>query len=173
MVGLWELEGEVLPKDTTGGLSKIQYATEKNYGPALFFTGNSMMQGELFPKDVSKGLSLLRDAAVLGSGQAQFALGDKYERGEGVDRDIERAKRYFRLCAATGTPECQFRLGKLLIAAPQHGDQDWLQAIAWLQLAGDHGLAAAKTLGEPETTKLTPQQAQWVARLKAQLEHHP
>jgi TonB family protein len=144
VMGLWEIEGDVLPKDPVAGLSKIRYAADKNYGPALFFIGSSTMEGHLFPKDPSKGLSLMRDAAVLGSQQAQFTLGDKYEKGDGVELDVERAKRYFRLCAAEGMPECQFRLGKLLLSAPQHGDQAWLQAIAWLQLAEGHGLTAAK-----------------------------
>jgi TonB family protein len=173
MIGIWELEGDVLPKDVAAGLAQIQKAADKNYGPALSFTGNSKMQGDFFPKDVSKGLSLIHEAAVLGSNQAQFTLGDKYTKGDGVDVDIERAKRYFRLCAAAGTPDCQLRLAKLLIDMPEHSEQDWLQGVAWLQLAEGHDLAAAKPVAAAETAKLTPQQAQWVVRLKAQLEHAP
>jgi TonB family protein len=173
VLGLWELEGDGLPKDPAAGLSKIQYAADKNYGPALFFIGSSTMEGRLFPKDANKGLALLRDAAVLGSKQAQFILGEKYEQGDGVELDLERAKKYFRLCAAEGTPECQFRLGKLLLSAPQQGDVVWLQAIAWLQLAEGHGLAAAKTLVDTESVRLTAQQAQAVTRLRSQLEHAP
>jgi hypothetical protein len=172
MIGIWELQGYVLPKDAAAGLVKIQTAADKNYGPALFFVGNSTMQGDLMPKDPGKGLSLIHEA-VLGSHQAQFTLGDKYAIGDGVGIDLERAKRYFRLCSATGTPECQLRLAKLLLDAPVHKDSDWIQAVAWLQLAQGHDLAAAKAVADAETAKLTPQQAQWVARLKAQLEHAP
>lgn len=173
IIGIWELEGDVLPKDVAAGLAEIQKAADKNYGPALFFAGNSKMRGDFFPKDVSKGLSLIHEAAVLGSKEAQFTLGDKYEKGDGVGADIERAKRYFRLCAAAGTPECQLRLAKMLIDTPERREQDWLQGVAWLQLAQAHGLAAAKPVAAVETAKLTPQQAQWVGRLKAQLEHAP
>ena len=42
IVGIWELEGDVLPKDVAAGLAEIQKAADKNYGPALFFTGNSV-----------------------------------------------------------------------------------------------------------------------------------
>ncbi len=131
------------------------------------------MRGDFFPKDVSKGLSLIHEAAVLGSNPAQFTLGDRYEKGDGVGIDLERAKRYFRLCAAAGTPDCQFRLAKLLIDTPERSEQDWIQGVAWLQLAEGHELSAAKTVVDAETAKLTPQQAQWVARLKVQLEHAP
>jgi TonB family protein len=173
MTSLWELRGDVLPKDAAAGLVKIQTAADKNYGPALFFVGNSKMQGDLMPKDPGKGLSLIHEAAVLGSQQAQFTLGDKYATGDGVGIDLERAKRYFRLCAATGTPECQLRLAKLLLDAPAHKDSDWIQDVAWLQLAQSDDLAAAKAVADAETKKLTPQQAQLVACLKAQLEHAP
>jgi len=76
IVGIWELEGDVLPKDVAAGLAEIQKAADKNYGPAAL----------LYRK---------------------------------------------------------FRLGKLLIDAPEHSEQDWLQGVAWLQLAQGHELAAA------------------------------
>ena len=170
VVGLWEIDGDVMPKNPEAGLSKVQYAADKNYGPALFFIGSSTMEGRLFPKDLNKGLSLMREAAVLGSQQAEFMLGEKYEKGDGVEADLERAKRYFRFCAAKGTPECQFRLGKLLLSAPGRGEQDRPQAVAWLQLAEGHGLAAAKALAETEAAKLTTRQDESVNRLKTQFE---
>lgn len=129
------------------------------------------MIGTSVPKDSEKGLALVRDAAMLGSPDAQFTLGDMYERGAGVAMDLERAKSYFRLCAASGTPECEFQLGKLLLATPQRKERDWLQAIAWVELAEDHKLAMARGVVEPELAKLTAEQAQSVAQLKSQLEH--
>ncbi|HEY6987050.1 MAG TPA: TonB family protein [Bryobacteraceae bacterium] len=109
VVGLWEIDG-VLPKNPEAGLSKIQYAASKNYGPALFFIGRSTIEGHLFPKDVNKGLPLMRDAAVLGSQQAQFMLGDKYEKGDGVEADSERAQRYFACAPPREWPSANFGL---------------------------------------------------------------
>ena len=166
MVGMWEIAGDVLPKNTEDGLAQIQKAADKNYGPALFYLGSLKLAS-----DAEKGLVLLRDAAVLGSWQAQFTLGDKYEKGDGVAPDLERAKRYFRLCGASGIPECQFRLAKLLLASGDTNEQE--QAVAWLQLADSHDLADAKAVAEAETRKLGPEQVKRVAQLMRQLEHEP
>ena len=100
MVRTSELRGEVLPKNESDGLARIQRAADKNYGPALFLVGNAQVEGTTLPKDPTKGLSFLQQAAVLGSTEAQFTLGRKYASGEGVVADVDRAKRYFRLCAA-------------------------------------------------------------------------
>jgi TPR repeat protein len=173
VLGAWEVKGDIVPKDVSGGLESIQRAADKKYGPALFFMGKSKMEGNLLEKDPPQGLSLMREAAEFGSKQAQFTLGAMYEKGDGVAVDPDRAKKYFRLCAAYGTPECEFRLGKLLLDSPEHRKRDWLQAVAWLELAEDHNLAAARAIVEPEVAKLTPQQAKSLAGLERQLEHRP
>ncbi len=173
VLGAWEVTGDIVPKDVSGGLASIQRAADKKYGPALFFIGKSEMEGDLLLKDPAQGLSLIREAAELGSKQAQFTLGAMYEKGDGVAVDPDRARKYFRLCAAYGTPECEFRLGKLLLDSPEHKKRDWLQAVAWLELAEDHNLAAARRIVEPEVAKLTPQEAKSLARLESQLEHRP
>ncbi len=173
IVGKWEIQGVVLPKDQANGLALVQHAAAKNYGPALYLIGDSYVKGDLLPKDAEKGYSLIRNAAVLGSRQAQFVLGGIYEHGSGVPTDTERAKRYYRLCAAAGTPECQYHLGKLLLAGPQRDEDQWLQAIAWLELADGHHLAEAQKLVDVEQAKLTSDQTRWIARLKPQLERTP
>ena len=162
-----------MPKDLAVGLANIQKAADKNYGPALFFIGHSKLQGTLLPKEPSEGLSMMQDAAVLGSKLAQFTLGDMYEKGNGVESDTARAKRYFRICAASGTPECQCRLATLLLRSDQRTEQDEIQEVAWLGLAKDHDLSAAKAAADSAAAKLTPEQADLVARLKPQLERKP
>lgn len=97
-------------------------------------------------------------------------LGQLYEKADGVGVDADRAKRYFRLCAAAGTPACQFRLGQLMINSPQRQENDWLQGIAWLELAVGHNFAAARPVAEVEQAKLTPEQVRWVTKFEAQLE---
>ena len=111
----------------------------------------------------------MRDAAVLGSQSAQIYLGDHYERGDGVPRETDRAKRYFRLCAAAGNATCQYRLARLLLAAPDRPERDYVQAVAWLELASERGLAEAQEPAKKESEALTPSQSDWVKTLKAQL----
>jgi TonB family protein len=171
VLGVWQVKGDFGSKDLSAGLAHIQKAADLNYGPALFYIGRAKMQGDLLPKDEARGMSLIRDASLLGSNEAQFLLGQIYEKGIGVEADIGRAERSFRLCAASGTPECQYRLGKLLLNSPKRKEHEWLQAIAWLELAQGHNLASAGEIADTEALKLTPQQAQAVARLREQLEH--
>lgn len=116
------------------------------------------------PKDAEKGMHMIRAASVLGSYAAQLYLGNYYEQGPAASHDPDRARRSFRLCAATGHANCQVRLAKLLLGLPQRQDRDYVQAIAWLELAADQGQAE-------ESTRLTPEQVSASLRLKAQLVH--
>ena len=44
-----------------------------------------------------------------------------------------------------------------------------IEAVAWMQLAADQGLAEAKEIASKETASLSPAQAEWVKSLKVQL----
>lgn len=55
----------------------------------------------------------------------------------------------------------------------RRSEPNWLQAIAWLELAEGHGFTAAQSVLEPERTKLTPEQRTLITRLKNQLERKP
>lgn len=169
MVGVWELIGDHVVKDPGDGLALIQRAAAKNYGPALYEIAIRQIEGRDFPKDAEKGLEMMRQASVLGSPEAQFYLGNRYETGSGVPPEFDRARRYFRLCAAQGVPLCQYRLGSLLLNAPDRPERDYVQAVAWFQLAGEQGIKEARDIASRESAKLTPAQASWVAALKAQL----
>jgi TPR repeat protein len=106
---------------------------------------------------------------MLGSAQAQFYLGNKYEKGAGVPRELDRARRYFRLCATQGLALCQYRLGRLLFDNPDRPERDYVQAVAWFQLAAGQGMTEAEQIATHETPNLTPGQAIWVNTLKNQL----
>ena len=169
VIGLWEMDGEHLPKDAGDGFSLIQKAAEKNYGPALYQVGLHRMNGQDLTKDVQKGLEEIRQAATLGSPQAQLDLGNRYESGDGVAPESDRARRYFRLCAAQGIETCQYRLGASLLNRPDRSESDYIQAIAWLELAAEKGLADAKNTASKEVPGLTQAQSNWVSALKTQL----
>jgi TonB family protein len=169
MLGLWETTGKHVAKNPADGLALIQKAAAKNYGPALYEIAIREIEGRDLPMNAGKGLEMMRHASTLGSPQAQFYLGNRYETGDGVPRDLDRARRYFRLCAAKEVALCQYRLGNLLLNNPGRPEHDYVQAVAWYQLAGDQGLQAAKEIASRETAKLTSAQMTWMTTLKGQL----
>jgi TPR repeat protein len=73
------------------------------------------------------------------------------------------------LCAAQGVPICQYRLGNLLLNTADRPERDYVQALAWFQLASDNGFPQAKDIASRETSKLTPAQIVRMNTLKAQL----
>jgi TonB family protein len=167
VVGLWEMNGENVPKDPAVGWAMIQKAAERNYGPALYEVGaRSLKSGN---EDPEKAWTMIRDAAILGSVKAQFALGLACEKGTGTPKDPERARRYFRLCAAKGEPYCQLHLARLLFENRDQSDDQYLQALAWFELAADHDVAEARSVVDQERPKLTPAQVAVVRTWKIQL----
>ena len=169
LLGIWEIQGEHVAQDPSDGIALVQKAAAKNYGPALYEVAIRQIEGRDLPKDSESGLAKMRNASILGSGQAQFYLGNIYEKGNGVEVDADRARRYFRLCAAQGVAQCQFRLANLLFRAADRPERDYIQAVAWYELAGNQDLAEAKEIAAREEAKLTPAQTNWVNTLKAQL----
>ena len=97
----------------------------------------------------------------------------KYASGDAtISVDFERARYYFRLCAARGMARCQFELGRLLIPVPGTAKGDAVQAVAWLELAGEGGLKEAEPLLAPLRESLAPEDRQRAEKLKAQLLRH-
>lgn len=169
VVGIWEISGDYVTKDPEDGLALIEKAAAKNYGPALYEIGLRQIQGQDLPKDIEKGLQQMREAAVLGSTPAQLYLGSRYAKGDGVPPDENRARRYYRLCAAQGVPTCQYRLGRILFDEPGRPERDYIQAVAWIELASKQGLQEAKDFAAKECASLTESQVKWVNDLKPQL----
>jgi len=161
--------GDLIGRDEARGQALIRKAADKHHGPALFDLGAAWVEGRGVTKDEAKGMRMIEDAARLGSYQAQAYLGNYFADGEGQPRDAERARRSFRLCAAAGHADCQVRLAKLMLAAPDRRERDYVQAIAWLELAADQGKREATELVEREAGHLTSEQVKAATRLKAQL----
>jgi TonB family protein len=161
--------GDGFPQDTEQAIHLIVEAANRNHPAAMYDAGRMMMEGKRLPVDTDKGLELMRNAAVLGNKRAQFHLGIAYENGHDVTPDLDRARRYFRLCAALGEPPCQVHLAKLLLEQPEHRDHDIVQAIAWLELAAEHGSMQARMILEEQRPRLSERQISWVAKVKPQL----
>lgn len=64
---------------------------------------------------------------------------------------------------------CEYHLGRLLFDAPDRLERDYVQAVAWFQLAAEQGMADAKDIATTESARLTAAQATWVKALKVQL----
>lgn len=169
LLGTWEIAGENVPQNAADGWDLIQKAADKNYGPALYQVGSRTMKNSQSSDAAEKGLKMVRDAATLGSVQAQFYLGQAYEKGVGVPVELDRARRYFRLCAAAGQPACQFNLARLLLDGSTQSEDEYVQAIAWLELAKDQGETDARQVWEREQSNLTPAQTAQVSTWKRQL----
>ena len=161
--------GDGLAQDRDAALRLIAEAAEKGYPSAMFDIGRMMMEGRRMRKNPEKGLELMRNAAVQGNRRAQFFLGVAYASGYGVPQDAERAHQNFRLCAAEGESPCQVQLAKLLLQSTTREERDFLQAIAWLELAAEDRNDEARLILEQEHAALTEKQISWVNKLKTQL----
>lgn len=169
LLGQWQIEGKYGLSGKSAGLQLLEQAAKKDYGPAIYELALRRIQGTDLPRDPDLGMAEMQQASILGSMGAQFYLGNVYERGIGVTRDVERAARAFRLCAARGVPECQVRLGAILMAKEPRPERDYLQAVAWFQLAADQGFATGQRIVDQEKPKLSPDQLKWVQSLTKQL----
>jgi TPR repeat protein len=163
------MSGDHVDKDPADGLALFQKAAAKNYGPALYEVAVRQIEGRDPPADGEKGLEVMRQAALLGSPQAQFYLANRYEKGTGVPQELDRARRYFHLCATKGVPLCEYRLGRLLFDAPDRLERDYVQAVAWFQLAAEQGMSEATDIATTESARLTAAQVSWVKGLRTQL----
>ena len=160
--------GDGFPRDPAQALRLIVEAADKNFAAAMYEEGRMLLEGRRLPKDPDKGLELVRNAAVLRNRPAQFYLATAYERGEGLPQSPEQARQYYRLCALQGETICQVRLARLLLDRPDREDRDYLQAIAWLELADDKRDPQARPLLDHELPGLSAAQVDWVRRLKEQ-----
>jgi TPR repeat protein len=158
-----------VPKDPASGLVLLQKAADKDYGPAIYEVALRRFEGRDLPKDPDKALSEMIAASILGSAQAQYYLGHRFEKGLDVPVDLPRARRSFNLCATQGIAACQIRLARLILEMPDRRERDYVQAVAWLQLADEQKNPEAHALAFQETAKLTPAQSKWVDSLKPQL----
>ena len=164
--------GDGFPRDPDRALRLIVEAAEKNFAAAMYEEGRMLLEGRRLPLDPDKGLELVRNAAVLRSRPAQFYLGAAYERGDGLPQSPDQARQYYRLCALQGETICQVRLARLLLdkRIDQHDreQRDFLQAIAWLELADEKGDPLARVWLDQERSGLSAAQIEWVNKLKAQ-----
>lgn len=113
VVGLWQIQGDVLPRDESGGIRNLRRAADAGYRPAMIFIGDALIDGRYMSRDVKAGLTYLRRAARSESVDAEQDLGTRFMNGQGLDPNATEARKYFELCAKAGRSECQSALGRL------------------------------------------------------------
>jgi TonB family protein len=169
LVGLWNLNGQHGPKDIPAGLELLEKAADADHPEALYQLARRHLDGQDLPADAAKGWKEMHAAARLGHRGAQFYLGSIYEKGGPLPANPARARDHFRLCAAQQVGQCQFRLGRLLLEQPNRRERDYVQAIAFLQLAAAANIDGAAALLAAESPKLTPDQVKWAESLNREL----
>jgi TonB family protein len=161
--------GNGVPMDVTQSVALIKEAADKDFAPALLEMGQMLLVGNKVPKNQQKGLEHIRRAATAGSLPAQVLMGNLYEQGGDVGQDLEKSRQFFRLCAASGEHVCQFRLGASLLARPDRQEREYIQGMAWLELAAEQQDADAEALVAKERPGLKPEQISRIESLKPQL----
>jgi hypothetical protein len=161
--------GNGVARDANRARELLRQAAKKNYAPAVFETGRMLLEGRGAPRDEERGRQMIRAAAVRGSVQAQYFLGAAYEAGNGYPQSGASARQYFRICATQGQIQCQYRLGRLLLEPSGRSERDYLQGMAWLELAAAGGAGGAQALLDAERNRLTEPQAARIQDLKISL----
>jgi TonB family protein len=161
--------GNGVTRDLSRSRDLLQQAAKKNYPPAVFETGRMYLEGRGLPLDEEKGRQMIRAAAVRGSVQAQYFLGAAYESGSGYPQSDTSARQFFRICATQGQIQCQYRLGKLLLSRPDRSERDYIQGVAWLELAAANGAGQAEALLQATRGNLSEPQIAQVEDLKLSL----
>ncbi len=167
--GSFEIAGEHVARNPEDGWALMEKAAAKNYGPAIYRIAARQAAGDGVAKNVEAGLDKMRHAAALGSLEADVDLGVRYEKAMDVAADPGRSRHYFRLCASRGLKVCQYRLASSLLNAPNRSDRDYVEALAWLQLAADNGSEEAKAAYASESAKLSDGQMNAVSGLMKRL----
>ncbi|HWB86068.1 MAG TPA: TonB family protein [Bryobacteraceae bacterium] len=163
--------GEVIPRNSGRADELMDGAAKAHYGPALFQVGSLLYELKTSTGDAENGLRMIEKAAHFGSYRAQLFMGNRFNDGRDIPRDPDRASQYFRLCASMGHTDCEVDLAKLLINTPNRRPHEYLQAIAWLQLATEQGRPEARDLLGKEMPHLTSEQISAAQRLQAKLVH--
>jgi uncharacterized protein len=132
-------EGLEVPQNKRLAAQLLEQAANAKYGPAMYEFGRKLADGKEVPQDLGRGRALIMQAATLDSASAQYFVGAAMEVGTDYPKDLEKSREFFRLCAAGGLAPCQFRLGSSILTMEKRRESDYVEAIAWLQLASKAG----------------------------------
>jgi TonB family protein len=154
------------PRDLGKAGLLLEKSAAKNYAPSIFDVGRMYLDGRRVVKDEEKGREMIRVAAIRGSTQAQFFLGSAYEAGVYYPKNDDSARQFFKMCATAGQLQCQFRMGRSLLAREGRQERDYVQGIAWLELASAQGSGQATALLILERPKMSEDQIARVDELR-------
>jgi TPR repeat protein len=167
ILGTKHILGQGVPKDAAKGVGLVTRAAEAGNPAAQFALGTMMAAGQSLPKNPEGARSWLEKAAGQGYVPAQTALGELL-----LKSDAKQGEDWLLKAARAGDPFAQYRLADNLsrqglsqeafnfyeksakqgFPPAQQGlglsywvRKDYANAVHWLRLAAERGMARAKT----------------------------
>ena len=135
--------GNGIPQNYTKAFSLMNSIENVRDPIVQFYLGNFYFYGFGTEKNLEKAVPYYIRSAQLGLPEAHYMLGYIYQNGFGTKADINKAIKYYEYAAYKKQPQAQFNLASLY-ADGKTGKVDKPTAYAWLSLAVDNELEAAK-----------------------------
>ncbi|MCW8833696.1 MAG: sel1 repeat family protein [Colwellia sp.] len=104
-------KGIGVSKDTEQANELLQYALDKNFGPALFQKASEIL--DLSKKENEEAIFLLKKSISTSNKNATYLLAQMYEFGEGVEQNIEQALKLYSQLKFSNYKDSQQRYEKL------------------------------------------------------------
>jgi TPR repeat protein len=150
--------GDGVPQDKDRAGAWLVEAAKNGNADALYACGRMYDLGEGGAKiDPKRALVYYKEAAAKGQPDAQNAIGLSFYLGQGLPKDDKLARMWFERAAEGGSAEAMFNLA-VMEANGEGGQQNLVEAYAWMRLAQRTGLDKAGPAAEELATKLTPEQ---------------
>jgi len=136
--------GEGVTKDDARAAEWYRRAAETGDPEAQNGLGFLYETGRGVEQDEARAAEWYWRAAERGHAPSQTSLGLLYATGRGVRQDHATARRWYRRAADQGFARAQHLVGKMYVSGPGDMPVDYVQAYAWLTLAANQGLVAAR-----------------------------
>ncbi len=165
-------DGKIVARDDVLADDLTIRAANSRYGPAVWDLAQIGITGKGTPASGEDIRKLIVLAANFGSNDALYFLGQSFEYGtNGFAVNIDEARRMYLTCASDGFKECWFPAGRTLLVQEDRDDDDLTRGLAWLELAKEQGIEAARVFLEQQTALLTKVREKTVQSTKARLVH--
>jgi hypothetical protein len=130
-------------------IALLQRSASNKHPLSQYQLALAYIKGKDIEQNYDLAIDLLTNAADSGLPEAQYYLGNIYYEGALVDQDLERAQELFSMGAHQKNPGSQCALGLLYKDGPGNIQQNYEDALHWLEKAGQNNYSKALyTLGE-------------------------
>ncbi len=133
-LGMMNLYGYAIAKNTSKGLSYIERSAEKGYSPAQVFMAVYNLQKKNNP---ARAFHWFEKAANKGYVSAQLYVASAYMHGYGVKKSIAKARRYIIKAAKKGNALAQYSLGRYYLGQKRYKTKKI--GFTWLNKSAEKG----------------------------------